>query len=132
MMIQKQNAYLCGKTAIPVIGLHHISELFTIPGTTALLSFHRWLLSVKMPGKSTHLFSAVEKHPNSMYYFVTKKALHEEAEAWINVLPETLVTRFLVDNMDSVTTDTNPTRSYQVIPSDNLDHAVSVYNSILA
>eukprot|EP00957_Ditylum_brightwellii_P174223 13264534-Ditylum_brightwellii.AAC.1 len=34
--------------------------------------------------------------------------------------------------MDSVTTDFNPTRSYQVIPSDNTDDAVSVYNSILA
>eukprot|EP00957_Ditylum_brightwellii_P156968 11946304-Ditylum_brightwellii.AAC.1 len=67
-----------------------------------------------------------------MYYFVTKKALHEEGEVWINDLPETLVTRSLVDDMDSVTTDTNPTRSYQVIPSDNMDDAVSAYNSILA
>eukprot|EP00957_Ditylum_brightwellii_P081731 6217597-Ditylum_brightwellii.AAC.1 len=52
--------------------------------------------------------------------------------AWINDLPETLVTRFLVDGMDSVTTDTHPTRSFQVILSDNTDDAVSAYNSILA
>eukprot|EP00957_Ditylum_brightwellii_P079835 6070916-Ditylum_brightwellii.AAC.1 len=47
MMIQKQNAYLHGKTTILVMGLHNISELVMIPGTTTLLSFHRWLLSVK-------------------------------------------------------------------------------------
>eukprot|EP00957_Ditylum_brightwellii_P156323 11898333-Ditylum_brightwellii.AAC.1 len=34
--------------------------------------------------------------------------------------------------MDSVTTDINPTCSYQVTPSDNTDDAVSVYNLILA
>eukprot|EP00957_Ditylum_brightwellii_P133250 10160498-Ditylum_brightwellii.AAC.1 len=35
-----------------------------------------------MSDKSTRLFSAVEKDPNSVYYFVTKKALREEVEAW--------------------------------------------------
>eukprot|EP00957_Ditylum_brightwellii_P207849 15354786-Ditylum_brightwellii.AAC.1 len=77
------------------------------------------------------LFSAAEKDPNKVFYFVTKKALCEEAEEWINDLPETLVTRFSVDDMDSVTTDTHPTRSYQVIPSENTDDAVSAYNLIL-
>eukprot|EP00957_Ditylum_brightwellii_P087018 6623697-Ditylum_brightwellii.AAC.1 len=85
-----------------------------------------------MLDKSTCLFSAVEKDPSIVYYFITKKALCEEAEAWINDLPETLVTRFLVDNMDSVTTNTNPMRSYQVIPSENTDDTVSAYNSIMA
>eukprot|EP00957_Ditylum_brightwellii_P085302 6488001-Ditylum_brightwellii.AAC.1 len=132
MMIQKQNTYLRDKTAISVAGLRNISELVTIPGTTTLLSFHRWLLSVKTSDKSTRLFSAVEKDTNNVYYFVTKRALREEAEACINDLPETLVTRFLVDDMDSATTDINPTCSYQVIPSDNTDDVVSVYNSILA
>eukprot|EP00957_Ditylum_brightwellii_P109765 8372259-Ditylum_brightwellii.AAC.1 len=103
-----------------------------IPGTTTLLSFHQWLLLVKTSDKSTRLFSAVEKDPNNVYYFVTKKALCEEAEAWIDGLPDTLVTRFLVNDMDNVTTDINPTRSYRVIPSENTDAAVSVYNSILA
>eukprot|EP00957_Ditylum_brightwellii_P142436 10852143-Ditylum_brightwellii.AAC.1 len=59
------------------------------------------------------------------------RALCEEAEAWIDNLPEILVTRFLVDDMDSVTTGINPKCSYQVIPSDNTDDAVSVYNLIL-
>eukprot|EP00957_Ditylum_brightwellii_P057367 4350226-Ditylum_brightwellii.AAC.1 len=98
---------------ILVTGLRNILELVLIPGTMTLLSFHQWLLSVKASDKSTHLFSAVEKYPNNVYYFVTKRALHEEAEAWIDNLPETLVSRFLVDDMDSVTTDTNPTHSYQ-------------------
>eukprot|EP00957_Ditylum_brightwellii_P075238 5717384-Ditylum_brightwellii.AAC.1 len=104
---------------ILVMGLHKISELVMIPGTTTLLSFHQWLLSVKTSDKSTCLFSAVEKDPNN------------EVEAWIDYLPEKLVTRFLVDNVDSVTTDTNPTHSYQVILSDNTDDAVSAYNLIL-
>eukprot|EP00957_Ditylum_brightwellii_P014115 1064147-Ditylum_brightwellii.AAC.1 len=34
--------------------------------------------------------------------------------------------------MDSVTTDTHPTRSYRVVPTKNTSDAVSVYNSILA
>eukprot|EP00957_Ditylum_brightwellii_P174568 13292054-Ditylum_brightwellii.AAC.1 len=84
MMLQKQNAYLRGETAILVMGL------------------------------------------------LTKRALPEEAEVWFDDLPETLVTRFLVDDMESVTTDINPMRSYQVIPSDNTDDDVSVYNLILA
>eukprot|EP00957_Ditylum_brightwellii_P154903 11789837-Ditylum_brightwellii.AAC.1 len=127
----KPNAYLCNNTTISAMGLRNILELVTISGTTTSLSFHRWLLSVKTSDKSTYIFSAVEKDPNNMYYFVNKKALCEKAEAWINNLPETLVTRFLVDDMDSVTTDNNPTHSYQVIPSDNMDDAVSAYNSIL-
>eukprot|EP00957_Ditylum_brightwellii_P006430 488260-Ditylum_brightwellii.AAC.1 len=91
MMIQKQNAYLRDKTAILVACLHNISELVTIPGTATFLSFHRWLLSVKTSDESTRLFSAVEKDPNNIYYFVTKRALQEEAEAWIDDLPETLI-----------------------------------------
>eukprot|EP00957_Ditylum_brightwellii_P209282 15361076-Ditylum_brightwellii.AAC.2 len=112
MMIRKQNAYLHDKTAISVTGLRNISDLVTIPGTMILISFHCWFVLVKTADKSTLLFSAVEKDPNNVYDFVTKKALCEEAEAWIDDLPETLVTRFLVGDMDSVTTDTHPTRSY--------------------
>eukprot|EP00957_Ditylum_brightwellii_P039723 3005661-Ditylum_brightwellii.AAC.1 len=99
-----------------------------IPGTTTLLSFHQWLLLVKMLDESTRLFNAVEKDSNNVYYFVTKKALCEEPEAWIDGLPETLVTRFLVDDMDNITTDIDPMRSYRVIPFENTDDAVSVYN----
>eukprot|EP00957_Ditylum_brightwellii_P159223 12118697-Ditylum_brightwellii.AAC.1 len=83
-----------------------------MPGTMTLISFHCWLLSVKTSDESNRLFSAVEKEPNNVLYFVTKKALRKEAEEWINDLPETLVTRFLVDDMDNVTTDTQPMHSY--------------------
>eukprot|EP00957_Ditylum_brightwellii_P069393 5267752-Ditylum_brightwellii.AAC.1 len=34
--------------------------------------------------------------------------------------------------MDSVTTDTHPTRSYRAVPTKNTNKAASVYNSILA
>eukprot|EP00957_Ditylum_brightwellii_P168786 12847416-Ditylum_brightwellii.AAC.1 len=85
-----------------------------------------------MADGSTHLFSAVEKDPNNVYYFVTKKILCEEAEMWIDDLPETLVTRFLADYMDSLTTDTHPMHSYRFLPTENTNDAVSAYNSILA
>eukprot|EP00957_Ditylum_brightwellii_P204118 15337767-Ditylum_brightwellii.AAC.1 len=132
MMICKQNAYLRDKTAISVTGLHNISALVTIPGTTTQISFHCWLLTVKTADELTLLFSAAEKDPNNVYYFVTKKILREEAETRTDDLPETLVTRFLVDDMDSVTTDTHPMRSYRVLPTENTNDAISAYNSILA
>eukprot|EP00957_Ditylum_brightwellii_P074380 5650926-Ditylum_brightwellii.AAC.1 len=74
------------------------------------MSFHRWMLTVKTADKTKHLFSAVEKDPNKVYYFVTSRILREEAELWINNQPETLATRFLKYDMNNVTTDSHPTR----------------------
>eukprot|EP00957_Ditylum_brightwellii_P122331 9328665-Ditylum_brightwellii.AAC.1 len=34
--------------------------------------------------------------------------------------------------MDSVTMDTHPSRSYYVLPTENMEDAVSVYNTILS
>eukprot|EP00957_Ditylum_brightwellii_P146731 11169540-Ditylum_brightwellii.AAC.1 len=34
--------------------------------------------------------------------------------------------------MDTVTTDSHPTRSYRILPTENTDDAVSVYNAILS
>eukprot|EP00957_Ditylum_brightwellii_P202482 15330390-Ditylum_brightwellii.AAC.1 len=93
------------------MGLRNTPVLVTIPGTMTLIPCHCWLLSVKTSEESSRLFSAMEKDPNNVFYFVTKKALHEEAEARINDQPGTFVTRFLVNDMDSVTTDTHPTRN---------------------
>eukprot|EP00957_Ditylum_brightwellii_P099359 7568687-Ditylum_brightwellii.AAC.1 len=94
MMIRKQNAYLCNEIAISVTGLRNIETLVVIPGTTTEMSFHRWILTAKTADKSKHLFSAVDKDPNEVYYFVTRNILREEAESWFDNLPETLATRF--------------------------------------
>eukprot|EP00957_Ditylum_brightwellii_P042776 3239005-Ditylum_brightwellii.AAC.1 len=123
MMICKQNAYLRDETAILVTGLRNIETLVYTPGTTTKISFHRWILTAKTADELRHLFSAVEKDPNKVYYFVTKKILQDEAELWINNLPETLVTRFSVDDMDNVTTDSHPTHSYRVIPTEHTNDA---------
>eukprot|EP00957_Ditylum_brightwellii_P090992 6928449-Ditylum_brightwellii.AAC.1 len=113
MMICKQNAYPSNETAILVTGLQNIETLVFMPGTTTKISFHRWMLTVKTADKSKHLFSAIEKDPNEVYYFVTSKVLQEEAELWIDNLPETLATWFSEYDMNNVTTDYHPTRSYR-------------------
>eukprot|EP00957_Ditylum_brightwellii_P170851 13003995-Ditylum_brightwellii.AAC.1 len=132
MMIRKQNAYLRNETAISVTGLRNIETLVFIPGTTTKISIHWWMLTVKTADKSKHLFSAIKKDPNEVYYFVTRKILRDKAELWIDNLPETLATRFSEYDMDNVTTDSHPTRSYRVIPTEHTNDAVLAYNSILA
>jgi hypothetical protein len=132
MMIRKQNAYLRDETAISVTGLRDIDTLVFVPGTTTEISFHRWMLTVKTADKTKYLFSAIEKDPNEVYCFVTRKALRGEAEMWIDNLPEILATRFSEYDTNNVTTDSHPTRSYRVIPSEHTNDAVLAYNSILA
>eukprot|EP00957_Ditylum_brightwellii_P191831 14603651-Ditylum_brightwellii.AAC.1 len=132
LMIRKQYIYLRDETAISVTGLRQINSIITVPGTATKFSFHRWLLTVKTVDESMLLFSAIEKDPNKVYNFITKKYLRDEAENWIDDLPELLFCRFLPSDMDKVTTDTHPTRSYRVLPTKNTDDAVSVHNTILS
>eukprot|EP00957_Ditylum_brightwellii_P208173 15356164-Ditylum_brightwellii.AAC.1 len=56
----------------------------------------------------------------------------EEAENWIDDLPELLARHFPPSVMDKVTLDSQPTRSYRVLPTENTDDAVLVYNTILS
>ena len=74
----------------------------------------------------------MEKDPNEVYYFATKKHLREEAEVWIDDLADLLLHQFSAEEMDSVTTDAHPTRSYRAVPTAHTNEAVSVYNTILA
>eukprot|EP00957_Ditylum_brightwellii_P064587 4901659-Ditylum_brightwellii.AAC.1 len=78
------------------------------------------------------LFSAVEKDLNKVYYFVTKKVLHDDAEHWIDELPELLICCFSPADMDKITTDTHPTHSYRNLPTEHIEDTVSVYNIMLS
>eukprot|EP00957_Ditylum_brightwellii_P107107 8172191-Ditylum_brightwellii.AAC.1 len=77
------------------------------------------------------LFSTIEKDPNKVYYFVAKKVLLDEVEHWIDELPELLIRCFSPPDMDKITTDTHPTRSYRVLPIKHTEDTVSVYNTML-
>eukprot|EP00957_Ditylum_brightwellii_P072101 5480746-Ditylum_brightwellii.AAC.2 len=107
LMIRKQNIYLQDKTAI-------------------LLSL------LKTANGSNILFSTVKKDPNEVYYFVTKKKLRDEAEEWIDQLPDFPFSQFLPENTRTVTTDSNPTCNYKSLPTEHMDDAVTYYNSVLS
>eukprot|EP00957_Ditylum_brightwellii_P103567 7891289-Ditylum_brightwellii.AAC.1 len=80
LMACKMNIYLCNKMTISVTGLCQNKSIITVPGTTTEVSFHCWFLSVKSADKLMQLFSAIEKDPHDVYYFVTKKFLGGKAE----------------------------------------------------
>eukprot|EP00957_Ditylum_brightwellii_P050011 3790989-Ditylum_brightwellii.AAC.2 len=84
-----------------------------------------------MADKSRRLFNAIERDPNNVYYFCTKYISKEEAENWIDTLPELLSHCFSAEEMDSVTTETHPSCSYQDYPKENTDDAASVYDTLL-
>eukprot|EP00957_Ditylum_brightwellii_P054496 4129447-Ditylum_brightwellii.AAC.1 len=65
----------------------------------------------------------VEKDPNEVCYFVTKKKLQDEAEERIGQLPDLLLSRFSPEDIGAVTTDSNPTCSYKPIPKEHTDDA---------
>eukprot|EP00957_Ditylum_brightwellii_P087647 6673591-Ditylum_brightwellii.AAC.1 len=85
-----------------------------------------------MADATRFLFSAIEKDPNEVYYFVTKKYTREEAENWIDDLPELIACCFPPSVVDEVTLDSQPTRSYRALPMENTDNAVLLYNTSLS
>eukprot|EP00957_Ditylum_brightwellii_P097469 7423369-Ditylum_brightwellii.AAC.1 len=127
-----QNRYLQDKMSISMMGLHDISSEITVPGTNQRKSFHIWMLSLKSAEKSINLSNTVEKDPNNVLYFITKYSLKAEAEIWLDNLYEMLRNNFIRDKLDLIVMEEEPSCSYRLIPMEDTDGAVSVYNTVLS
>eukprot|EP00957_Ditylum_brightwellii_P124056 9456748-Ditylum_brightwellii.AAC.1 len=85
-----------------------------------------------MEDRSRCLFNAIKRDPNYVYYFCTKHTFKEEAENWIDTLPDLLSHSFSDEEIDSITTETHPSCSYQAYPAENTDDAAAVYDTLLS
>eukprot|EP00957_Ditylum_brightwellii_P077209 5867375-Ditylum_brightwellii.AAC.1 len=85
-----------------------------------------------MAHRSRRLFNVIKRDPNVVYYFCTKYIFKEEAENWINTLPDLFSHSFSDEEIYSITTETHHSYSYQVYLAENTDDAASVYDTPLS
>eukprot|EP00957_Ditylum_brightwellii_P001062 84057-Ditylum_brightwellii.AAC.1 len=112
--------------------LKNIDTLITVLGTNIQKSFHRWMLSMKTVDDSTYLFNNIKKDSNKVFYFISKEILHSEVDDWLNDLFKLLHQIFSYKDIDLITTDKGPNRTYRVIPMEYTEDAAFVYDTVLS
>eukprot|EP00957_Ditylum_brightwellii_P007398 560352-Ditylum_brightwellii.AAC.1 len=105
--------------------------LATVPGHSKMISFHRWLLTVKTADNLMLLFTLVDSDPNKVYYFCTETVHQEEAARWPYPIPEFLCKNFMLDYISSITTEQESERSYKENPAKNTNDAVKAFDTVL-